>query len=80
MKHNGPNDAAFARPATVCDGDSMIESHSQDGLTVREWYAGQALAGFIAHYAGTDTATPSPALAAEWAFNYADAMLAQARK
>ena len=42
-----------------------------DGMTLRDWFAGQALAGLLAHASGEDP-FKSPAMA----FTLADAMLA----
>jgi hypothetical protein len=42
-------------------------------MTLRQWYAGQALAGLIAGEAGRPTKST---IYAEWAFGVADAMLA----
>lgn len=46
------------------------------GMTLRDWFAGQALAGIIAqpNLEGWD-----PSITAEWAYELADAML-EARK
>ena len=62
--------AAFPRhghtdPAT----DKWIPA--QEGMTLRDWFAGQALAGWVAKY-GSDVASTDAALCA---WEYADAML-----
>lgn len=46
----------------------------QEGMSLRDWFAGQALAG-IAGPAG-DSFSLSPQDSADWAYQYADAMLA----
>lgn len=59
-------------PAFPCIG------HDWDGMTLRDWFAGQAMAAFIAsndHEAG-DRITDIP----EYAYNVADAMLAARAK
>lgn len=43
---------------------------------IRRWYAGQALQGAMASFAGTDT-VPTPGRFAEIAFELADAMMTQ---
>lgn len=43
------------------------------GMTMRQWYAGQALAGFLA---GNPEHQPAAKGTAEVCFNYADAMIA----
>lgn len=48
-----------------------------DGMTMREWYAGMALQGILAACTGETNLIKSPT-AARWAFDYADAMLAEA--
>jgi len=47
----------------------------QDGMTLRDWFAGQALAGLLAHASGED-----PHKAPEMAYRLADAMLAEREK
>ncbi len=54
---------------SVCLNDPCHEA-SVPGMTLRDWFAGQALKECIAQYQGTEDA-------AEVAYNYADAMLAQ---
>lgn len=49
------------------------------GMTLRDWFAGQALAG-IAGPGGGDGFSLSPYDSANWAFEYADAMLAERSK
>lgn len=46
------------------------------GLTKREWFAGQALAGMLANSELTGDASEY----VEWSYEYADAMLAEGRK
>jgi hypothetical protein len=53
------------------------------GMTLRDWFAGQALTGIAEAIRSanliTNANTPSEDIAAKWAFRFADAMLA-ARK
>lgn len=50
----------------------VTEQHLQEGMTLRDYFAGQALAGMLADY----QCNPQPAEAAQVAYGYADAMLA----
>lgn len=56
------------------------------GMTLRQWYAGQALAAIIAKHDALKPTTENgpeydvPALAAKGAFMYADAMIAEGEK
>lgn len=49
---------------------SLWGMHGGSGMSLRDWFAGQALAGWLA-----DGATPNPEDAAGRAYGYADAML-----
>ena len=55
----------------VVVGDRVVAAH-EPGMSLRDWFAGQALAGNLA-YPGGDL---SPESAAIMAYRYADAMLA----
>jgi len=50
------------------------------GMTLRDWFAGQALAGFIAAHAENETPLPASKAAASHAYSYADAMIAERHK
>jgi hypothetical protein len=63
--------------------------HGFDGMTLRDWFAGQALAGLLASpfpiydrttRAPLENADHSPALLAFGAYHLADAMLAERAK
>lgn len=65
MRERDNSGQAF--PSTVVldpDGDPYIEDQ---GMTLRDWFAGQALSGYVASH--------SYAEAARVAYDYADAML-----
>lgn len=64
---------AFARSKNGTGG-SAEDSAAQTGMSLRDWFAGQALAGFIASWANQEK-NPQPDNAARWAYDYADAML-----
>jgi hypothetical protein len=81
MSHANP--PAFPRPAsvdtssgTLPDGDSVIRQ--QDGMSLRDYFAGQALAGWFAQFADPETGNPSTFCdsAAKCCYAHADAMLA----
>lgn len=48
-----------------------------NGMTLRDWFAGQALGGFLAAFAGDGVQFPADRNAAKNAYDYADAMLAE---
>lgn len=57
---------------------STIDGFTHDGMTLRDWFAGQALGGMLASEAGIQ---PYPhEWAAERAYLIADAMLAERGK
>jgi hypothetical protein len=64
---------AFPRPATKGSSGSIIRE-SQNGMTLRDWFAGQALAGFCA--APRDRRNNDNKVMATGAYTAADAMLA----
>jgi hypothetical protein len=64
--------SAFPRPASE-------DALANEGMTLRQWYAGMALQGFLTcgdHFIAADAAN-NPRKAAAWAFELADAMLAE---
>jgi hypothetical protein len=69
---------AFPQPETA-HGNTVGDQFGQGGLSMRDWFAGQALCGILAAHAGDDIALPDPVNAAKDAYNYADAMI-EARK
>jgi hypothetical protein len=60
---------AFPRPASV--SPRVADIKQQDGMTLRDWFAGQAMQGFIAC---PDT-QGEPEGIATWCYQMADAML-----
>lgn len=64
-KNGGP---AFPRPVTEWNA-------GQPGMTLRDWFAGQALAGIMAGWPANERI--SEARAAEISYHAADAMIAE---
>jgi hypothetical protein len=48
-----------------------------EGMTLRDWFAGQALAARVASVSPASAEAQSPAELARWAYSVAQAMLAQ---
>ena len=61
------NKPVFAYPSAVSD----TITHFTPGMTLRDWFAGQALAGRLA----SGPSTTHEQIVAEVAYQYADAML-----
>lgn len=78
MKFTEPHSAAFPRPIGE-SGQHEATNTEQDGMTIREWFDGQALAGLLAatRFGGEVYGTSTLARAA---FDLADAMLAKSRR
>jgi len=76
MNHGGP---AFARPASE---DKFNEEHypPQSGMTLRDYFAGQAMSGFIAHYSCLIGEQARDDTRAKRCYQIADAMLAERAK
>ena len=72
MTQKNDGGPAFSR-AAVLNGSNRWHG-AQDGMSLRDWFAGQALAG-IASMSGADFSL-SPQDEANWAYERADAMLA----
>lgn len=75
--------AATAFPDTVSveqlRGKTIIQPITSGGMSLRDWFAGQALAAYLAgrNRDSRDTATPNTAASC---YAYADAMLAARNK
>jgi hypothetical protein len=67
-----PNNSAPENPSAFPKGDTYS---MQSGMTLRDWFAGQALAGMM-----TETDGARPEYCARFAFAAADAMLAERTK
>lgn len=70
-----PNDQpAFPRPYSNTPGGLPIVS--QSGMTLRDYFAAHALQGMLANPSeNAESAWNSDAVAAQWAYKLADAML-----
>ena len=68
------NPPAFPTPKLI---QQAISVQSEDGLTMRDYFAGQALAGISAHLNGPAIKEPetSAQAHARWAYTVADAMM-----
>jgi DNA-binding transcriptional regulator PaaX len=64
-----PNDSAFP-----------LGEDQARGLTKREYFAAQALVGYLTLFSGHDDDLPREGLAACWAVHYADALIAELSK
>lgn len=60
--------------------DTHMDSplHAETGMSLRDWFAGQALVGLVASYGPTNAAF-EPKADAKTAYKYADEMLASRR-
>lgn len=84
MSHLNP--PAFPRSAFYPDdpadhlepGERLAWSHSpQAGMTLLDWFAGQALGGYLAAHSADGQALPGDSAAAKCCYEYAAAMLAE---
>lgn len=82
-----PNDGGSAFPLNTSNVDNAGSFAPEPGMTLRDWFAGQALASLGDWTPNHDSGTPPDwtnasemrRLRAEWSYKQADAMLA-ARK
>lgn len=86
MKSSGANDPAFPVPSVYTEDaeKAVCVENGWGGMTMREWYAGMALQGMLARADFAlfihDDLEMTAKVAAQNAFELADAMLAEARK
>jgi len=71
---SGVNDGGPAYPV-ICE-----EWPNQPGMTLRDWFAGQALAYWIKHQMENDCYPKNEPLAERWAYDTANKMLAEREK
>jgi hypothetical protein len=70
---------AFSRTGYECANGDWVAP--QDGMTLRDWFAGQALAGFAANPRMIDSRSPATLeIVSEWSFEAADAMIKARRE
>lgn len=77
-EHNPPAFPVSVPGHTYGDGSSEIPYVAQEGMTIRDYFAGKAMQGIIANE-GWASAPENIEKDAQRAYQYADAML-QARK
>jgi len=70
IKNGGP---AFPQVPTYNMPEGIISINVSPGMALRDWFAGQALAGSTAN---PDPSLSNDELAAAWCYRMADAMLA----
>lgn len=71
-------------PAFPTDGMTLIDgtraSTKRSGMSLRDYFAGQAMAAYLASPTTSRMATDNVSICAEWAYAQADAMLAEREK
>lgn len=80
MKLKDDGRSAFPHPAVASDSELIQDSPGDDGMTLRQWYAGQALSGFIAGDAYRYKSGEGRRLLAGDAVKLADALIAELDK
>lgn len=75
IKDGGP---AFPMQATFSPECGTMPG--QEGMTLRDWFAGQALTGFLASTPADAREWPDSEILAIRCFKFADAMIAQREK
>ena len=73
---------AFPVQATIVGENSWQAAgeYRECGMTLRDWFAGQALAYWIKHQMENDCYQKNEPLAERWAYDTADKMLAEREK
>lgn len=75
---------AFPRPASLGNnyvtGEEGVMCDPQQGMMLRDWFAGQALAGEMAAYTSDTDSAYKPNDIAKRMYDIADAMIAQRSK
>lgn len=75
----GPNDGGPAFPHLNPNYDGNWDKEPQrGGMSLRDWFAGQVLNGYLAHQEALHIASADP-LIAKYAYDLAEAMLAERR-
>lgn len=68
------NDGGPAFPVS-CGTGPLSANFVSPGMSLRDWFAGMALQGFLHAHGPPNVHLPTAKDAAYWAFEYADAML-----
>lgn len=68
MKKNGG-------PAYPLDVNKEVDGYTNEGMSLRDYFAAAALTGYLASFSGPDCRTPDASEAAKKAYEFADAML-----
>ena len=66
------NDGGPAFPMNASTGDPRDGVYCQNGMSLRDWFAGQALVGYLS---GSTSIGGTKSDAAKWAYEFADAMI-----
>jgi hypothetical protein len=73
-------ETGIKKEATQDGGPAFPVKYQSGGMTLRDYFAGQALAGFLAAHAGQGVSLPEDDWSATRAYEIADAMLAERAK
>jgi len=79
MKDGGPAfpcDLQFSGSGYCANSDAKLTG----GMSLRDWFAGQALIGYLAIHSDAECSIPEPQSAARSAYTFADSMLAEREK
>lgn len=59
---------------------SNPEIGTDGGMSLRDWFAGQAIGGYLAAHSSDKEWLPTPEATSEWCYAAADAMIAERAK
>jgi hypothetical protein len=76
------NEPAFPETYTYIDNVGILHTEYRPGMTLRDWFAGQALIGYLSNnqLSLMDGALMNPGKAAEWSYDQANSMLSERSK
>jgi hypothetical protein len=69
------DDGGQAFPRALALDHNSADVDGLPGMSLRDYFAGQALTGILASLSDPAVSTPSPAATSAWAYKVADAML-----